>query len=164
MPHTPRSRIVSLAAGTAAATGIGMIPAHRLPHSVQIGYVVLPAAVGAGVIFAAVRRAASGTTEADEQAEAGDTTEAIEREPRRGGMPSAFEITFPLVAAGIIAGSGVASLRIDRGVEGLLRRRGVPAPRVVMGLASGALSLAMAAFETRVPDQPEELTSPPSAR
>lgn len=151
MPHPPRSRIVSLATGTAVATGVGMIPLHRLPSAVQISYVVLPAAAGAGISLAALRRAGSRTTEDGEQ------------ETRRGVFPSAVRATLPLMVGGIIAGSSVASIWLDRGLEGLLRRRGVPAPRVAMGLASGALSLAMAALEPRDSDQPAEVTSAPSA-
>ncbi|WP_394214648.1 hypothetical protein [Brachybacterium vulturis] len=73
----------------------------------------------------------------------------------------------PVVVGGIIAGSDAASIWLDRGLEGLLRRRGVPAPRVVMGLAYGGLSLAVAALDSRDPQepaQPAEPTSPPSAR
>ena len=137
MPRTPQSRIVSLAAGTAATTGIGMIPLHRLPRTVKISYIVLPAAFVAGVTLAAQRRAASRITNTAPDA------------PRRGALRRASFAALPLVAGGIMAGTSAASIWIDRGVEGLLRRRGVPAPRVAMGLASGALSLAMAALESK---------------
>lgn len=57
--------------------------------------------------------------------------------------------TLPLAVGGIIAGSSVLSLWMDRGIEEFLHRRGVPAPRLAMALASGALSLAMGIAEER---------------
>src|SRR5699024_9896656 len=42
VPPTPRSRVVSLTAGTAAGAGLGMIPLPRLPGAVRGGYVLLP--------------------------------------------------------------------------------------------------------------------------
>lgn len=149
MPHTPRSRIVSLAAGTALSTGIGMIPMHRLPRTVQIAYIVLPAAAGAGVTAVAQRRALA-------RAEESGADPSRRRKRRR------VTLVAPVVAGGIMAGSTAASIRIDRGVEELLRRRGVAAPRLVMGLASGALTLAVDILGDRS-SGPEELTSPPSA-
>lgn len=152
VPHTPPSRIISLVAGTAVVTGVGMIPLHRLPRTVRISYIVLPAAFGAGATLAAQRRAISRRRESESDA------------PRRGTLQRATFTAVPFVVSGIIAGSGAASIILDRGLENLLRRRGVPAPRVAMGLASGALSLAMTALEDRLPEPTEELTSPPSAR
>lgn len=128
-----------------------MIPLHRLPAAVQMSYVVLPAAAGAGITLAALRRAGAPSSE-----DGG-------KEPRRGVLPSVMRATLPLMVGGIIAGSAGASIWLDRGLEGLLRRQGVPAPRVAMGLASGALNLAMGVLEPRDSDQPERLTSPPSA-
>ena len=49
MPQSQRSRILSLAVGTAAASGLGMIPVHRLPRPVRAGYVALPAVLTTGV-------------------------------------------------------------------------------------------------------------------
>ena len=130
MSRTPQSRILSLASSAAFATGLGMIPLHRLPRPVKTGYIALPAVLGAGAAVAALCRRDPGAREAGHDA------------PRRN-RSTALLATLPLAVGGIIAGSGVVSIWIDRGVEGFLRRRGVPAPRVAMGLASGALALTM---------------------
>ncbi|QNN83406.1 hypothetical protein H3H54_07910 [Brachybacterium sp. Z12] len=54
-----------------------------------------------------------------------------------------------------MAGSAVAGIRLDRGIEDLLRRRGVRAPRVWMGLASGALTLMVTVLDERAPEPSE---------
>src|SRR5699024_9229912 len=56
VPRTPRSRILSLTAGTAASAGLGMIPMHRLPRTVQGAYVLLPAALTTGLLLRALLR------------------------------------------------------------------------------------------------------------
>lgn len=147
--HTSLSRLVPLAAGTAVSTGIGMIPVHRLPRTVQIAYIVLPAAVGAGVTAVALRRALSRVEESG-------------ADPARRRRRRRVTLVGPVVVGGIIAGSTAASIRIDRSVEELLRRRGVPAPRLVMGLASGALTLAVEVLGDRRSGS-EELTSAQNA-
>lgn len=53
---------------------------------------------------------------------------------------------------GFTAGSGAASIAVDRGIETLLRRRGVPAPQLWMGVTSGALLLALNVLEGRAPE------------
>ena len=58
-----------------------------------------------------------------------------------------------------MAGSAVAGIRLDRGIEDLLRRRGVRAPRVWMGLASGALALMVTVLDERAPE-PSEVDDP----
>src|SRR5699024_12587365 len=50
-----------------------------------------------------------------------------------------------------LAGATYAGIQIDRAIENALRRRKVPAPRLVMALASGALSLGMDLLEDRGP-------------
>lgn len=159
MSRPPQSQIISLAANAVLATGVGMIPLHRLPYAVRAVYVVLPAAAGAGFVLAALRRVPS------RPAEEGSAPEA----PRRTRRRQVTRAALPLVVAGLTAGAGAASLVIDRGIENSLRRRGVPAPRVAMGLASGALSLVMDVLSDRgagPEPSPEgaEATSPPSAR
>src|SRR5699024_11734065 len=69
----------------------------------------------------------------------------------RGGLrlPTAQEAALSLAFGGLVAGVGAGSIALDRGVENVLRRRGVRAPRVWMGLASGALTLALAMVDER---------------
>lgn len=159
MSRTPQSRIIPRTTRAALSTGLGMIPLHRLPYAVRAVYVVLPAAAGAGVVLAALRRMPS------RPAVEGSVPEAARRRRRRQVTRAAL----PIVVGGLTAGAGAASIVIDRGIENSLRRRGVPAPRVAMGLASGALSLAMDVVSDRGegPDSAQEGTEPtslPSAR
>src|SRR5699024_9058953 len=136
VPPTPRSRLVSLTAGTAASAGLGMIPLHRLPRAVRGGYVLLPAALTTGIMLRALYRR--------------EDTDAAAQEPTRpvarGGLrlPTAQEAALSLAFGGLVAGVGAGSIALDRGVANVLRRRGVRAPRVWMGLASRALTLALA--------------------
>ena len=143
MPQTTASRILSHTVGLAASTGVGMIPLHRLPHAVRTGYIVLPAAFTAGVVLVALQRGVPGA--------------AAERSTAAPGwrVPSLREGAFSLALGGIVAGSAVAGIRLDRGIEDLLRRRGVRAPRVWMGLASGALTLMVTVLDERAPEPSE---------
>lgn len=141
MSRTPQRRIISLTTGTVMATGLGMIPLHRLPRAVKTGYIVLPAALGAGAMLIALRRHDSQPLDSDGAA-------SFAASSSRSRSP-AVHATLPLAVGGIIAGSSVLSLWMDRGIEEFLHRRGVPAPRLAMALASGALSLAMGIAEER---------------
>ena len=141
MSRTPQQRISSLTTGTVMATGLGMIPLHRLPRAVKTGYIVLPAALGAGAMLIALRRHDSQPLDSDGAA-------SFAASSSRSRSP-AVHATLPLAVGGIIAGSSVLSLWMDRGIEEFLHRRGVPAPRLAMALASGALSLAMGIAEER---------------
>ena len=141
MSRTPQQRIISLTTGTVMATGLGMIPLHRLPRAVKTGYIVLPAALGAGAMLIALRRHDSQPLDSDGAA-------SFAASFSRSRSP-AVHATLPLAVGGIIAGSSVLSLWMDRGIEDFLHRRGVPAPRLAMALASGALSLAMGIAEER---------------
>ena len=141
MSRTPQQRIISLTTGTVMATGLGMIPLHRLPRAVKTGYIVLPAALGAGAMLIALRRHDSQPLDSDGAASFAASF-SCSRSP-------AVHATLPLAVGGIIAGSSVLSLWMDRGIEEFLHRRGVPAPRLAMALASGALSLAMGIAEER---------------
>lgn len=123
------------------ATGLGMIPLHRLPRAVKTGYIVLPAALGAGAMLIALRRHDSQPLDSDGAA-------SFAASSSRSRSP-AVHATLPLAVGGIIAGSSVLSLWMDRAIEEFLHRRGVPAPRLAMALASGALSLAMGIAEER---------------
>ncbi|MDN5900369.1 MAG: hypothetical protein L0H74_09910 [Brachybacterium sp.] len=139
MPRTTASRIIPHAVGTAASIGLGMIPLHRLPRAVRTGYVVLPAALTTGAALIALQR--------------GAVRPASDRSTPVPGWrrPSLSEGALSLGLGGIAAGSAVAGLRLDRGAEALLRRHGVPAPRVWMGLAAGALTATLAVIEERAP-------------
>lgn len=141
MSRTPQQRIISLTTGTVMATGLGMIPLHRLPRAVKTGYIVLPAALGAGAMLIALRRHDSQPLDSDGAA-------SFAASSSRSRSP-AVHATLPLAVGGIIAGSSVLSLWMDRGIEEFLHRRGVPAPRLAMALASGALSLAIGIAEER---------------
>lgn len=171
MSRTPPPRTISRATGAALTAGFGMIPLHRLPPAVRTAYVVLPAAFTTGVVLAALRRAASRVAHTAPEADAS----------RRASRRTVVRVALPVVVGGLTAGAGAASIVIDRGIENALRRHGMPAPRIVMGLGAGALSLALDVLADRggdegsdeggaVPEggaEPEggaAPTSPPSAR
>ena len=68
--------------------------------------------------------------------------------------PTARQAVGPALV-GILAGAGtfgvvVASVAIDRRLEAVLVRRGVPRPRLALGIASGVVSFAMDRLESRV--------------
>lgn len=156
MPRTPQSRIIPLVGSAALSTAVGMIPLHRLPRPVRTAYVVLPAAAGAGVVLAALRRTPSGSaqTRGEPGADREDSRRPDSRHrdaPRRDARRRITRAALPLLVGGLIAGAGAASIRVDRGIENALRRRDVPAPRLVMGLASGALSVGMDVLSSRAP-------------
>ncbi|MFJ6042775.1 MULTISPECIES: hypothetical protein [Brachybacterium] len=136
MPQSQRSRILSLAVGTAAASGLGMIPVHRLPRPVRAGYVALPAVLTTGVSLLAQQ---------------GRPDPSADDDPSAHGLrpPTVPETAISLALGGLMVGAGVAGLRLDGGAENFLRRRGVPAPRLWLGLATGAVTLASALFDER---------------
>ena len=173
MPQPQRSRIVPLAVGTAAASGLGMIPVHRLPRPVRAGYVLLPAVLTTGVSLLAMQGRGSSPDEGDEPrprtdeasgARAGEAPLArtdgasdarADEEPGPRGLraPTLPEAGICLALSALIAGAGAAGLRLDRGAEGFLRRRGVPAPRLWIGLATGAVTLASTLLDERAPER-----------
>ena len=166
MARTLKSRMIPLVGSAAASTAVGMIPLHRLPQPVRTAYVVLPAAVAGGVGLAALRRSRSGSAaaEAPPEPQPEPGPDASRRAVRRRVATGAL----PLVVAGLTAGVGAGSIVVDRGIENALRRRGVPAPRLMMGLASGALSLGIDLLTEHSEDdapaeEGTEATSPPSA-
>ena len=133
-----RIRILSLAVGTAAASGLGMIPVHRLPRPVRAGYVLLPAVLSTGVSLLAQQ---------------GCLDPSGDDDPILHGLrpPTVPEAALSLALGGLMVWAGVAGLRLDRGAEGFLRRREVPAPRLWIGLATGAVTLASTLLDTREP-------------
>ena len=74
--------------------------------------------------------------------------------------PTLSEAALATALGGLVAGAGAASLGLDRAIEGVLRRRGVPAPRLWMGLASGALTLALTVLDERAPAPSETAEDP----
>lgn len=140
MSQSTVSRALPQVLGAAATIGLGMIPLHRLPRAVKTGYIVLPAAFVAGTVLFALQRGAPRTAEQGEEA------------PPALRAPTAREGAISLALGGFTAGAGAAGIAVDRGIEGLLRRRGVPAPRVWMGISSGALMLALNGLEDRAPE------------
>lgn len=154
MPKPSRSRILSHAAGIAATIGVGMIPLHRLPRPVQTGYVVLPAAFTSAFVLLALQRAAPRPAEVEGDGEGENKREG--GSSSGPGMRTLRGSALSLALGGAVAGVGAASICLDRGIENLLRRRGVPAPRVMMGLASGTLMLGMNVLEARASSSSED--------
>ena len=144
------SRILTDAASTTVTIGVGMIPLHRLPRPVQTGYIVLPAAFTSAFMLLAFQHHASRSSAAR------DAGRSTGEPPRGSSMSTASTYALLLACGGAVAGVGAASIRLDRGIENLLRRRGVPAPRVMMGLASGVLMLAVNALGKHVPSSSED--------
>jgi hypothetical protein len=165
VPQPQRSRIVPLAVGTAAASGLGMIPVHRLPRPVRAGYVLLPAVLTTGVSLLAMQGRGNSPDEGGEPRlrvdevplartdEASDARADEEPGPRGLRAPTLPEAGICLALSALIAGAGAAGLRLDRGAEGFLRRRGVPAPRLWIGLATGAVTLASTLLDERAPER-----------
>ncbi|APX31707.1 hypothetical protein BH708_02080 [Brachybacterium sp. P6-10-X1] len=151
MPAAPRDTIFPLVIGGAASTALGMIPLHRLPHPVQIGYVVLPAAFAAAVTYAAQRTRdrrqpgeapapppAAAPVPAAEDARASDV-ESCDARPWVG------RLGLSLGVGAVVAGAGAGGIWIDHRVENVLRSLAVPAPRLVMGIAGGIITTVLAA-------------------
>lgn len=143
MTPPQRTRILSLTVGTAVATGLGMIPVHRLPRPVRTGYVLLPAMLTTGVSLLAAQGRLDPT--GDDQPRA-----------HRLRPPTVPETAISLAVGGLMAGAGVAGLRLDRGAEHFLRRRGVPASRVWLGLATGVVTLATTLLDRPDADDQEQ--------
>ncbi|WP_193104450.1 hypothetical protein [Brachybacterium sp. FME24] len=161
-----RDQILPLAVGTVAAAALGTIPLHRLPRPLQIGYVVAPATLTAIVTHVAQGArdprhrgdtdADSLTTEPAESAQetAPVTGTVVADEPAgtadevEAPISTSWRLGLSLGLGALVAGAGVAGIWIDHRVEDALRSRGVPAPRLVMGLGTGVLTAAFAALDT----------------
>lgn len=150
----PPPSLLSHAADLALSVGIGMIPLHRLPRPVQAGYIVLPGAFTSAVLLLAQQRTAPRTAprSAVIAGESGGDDESS-RGPRR---PTARECALSLAGGGAVAGIGAASISLDHAFENLLRRRGVPAPRLTMGLTYGALLQGVSGLANRAPSSTAE--------
>ncbi|MDN5600865.1 MAG: hypothetical protein ACTHV2_05775 [Brachybacterium sp.] len=141
----PPPSLLSHAADLALSVGIGMIPLHRLPRPVQTGYVVLPGAFTSAILLLAQQRTAPRSAVIERE---GGGSDEPSRGPRR---PTARECALSLAGGGAVAGIGAASISLDHAFENLLRRRGVPAPRLTMGLTYGALLQAAGVLAHRAP-------------
>lgn len=152
---------------TAATIGLGIIPMHRLPRAVQVGTVLAPGVLTTGILLTAQRRAVA---EARAEAEAADaalgadpvsegdaiapTDGATEKASAGKRWVSMLVLSGAMGAA--LAGASFAGIRIDRAIENALRRHDVRAPRLVMGLAGGVLSLGMDVLEARASSGTED--------
>ena len=123
-------RLLAVVAGGATAAALGAIPISRMPRAVRIGYVLAPAALATIVTYVAQR---------SNDPDTGDTSPT--------DSSTAMQIGLSLTFGGLIAGAGAAAICLDRAVETALRARNVPAPRLVIGLVSGVLTVALTAAE-----------------
>lgn len=127
MPSSTENRALPLVMTGLTAGALGTIPLSRLPRAVRTGYVLIPAALTTAATYGALRSAQQDGPQRTRAAAAGWS-----------------------VALGGLAGcAGAAGLRADRAIENALTAIHVPAPRLVMGLASGAVMTALSALELR---------------
>lgn len=171
MPAARRPTILAHVVGGAAAAALGSIPLHRLPRPVQVCYVAVPAALAGLVIYVGQGPGSGGEPVAPETSEPADSGPE-EPSARRAAEPGAAEGAAPVVdeageallepggpaserfriglalgLGGLTAAAGAAGIWVDRRVEGALRSRGVPVPRLVMGAATGLVSVGLAALD-----------------
>lgn len=177
-----RDQILPLTVGGVAAAALGTIPLHRLPRPVRIAYVV-----GPGALTAILTYAAQGRSDGPQASEAGATPLVVEAaetaphtqldtatagetaagdEPAGSGLSTGeteastsqgFRLVLSLGLGALVAGAGATGLWMDHRVEDALRSRGVPAPRLVMGLATGVITVVITAFDA---DETEHATHP----
>lgn len=142
MNSTHPTRAQSLALTGLLSSALGTIPLSRLPRPLQVGYVVLPGALTAGATYLALRSAKGGGQQRTRAHSAG----------------------WSVGLGGLAVGAGAAGLWMDRAIENALRRRGVPFPRLAMGIATGGVMTALTALEPEGRDHPavSETTSEPA--
>ncbi|GAA1486058.1 hypothetical protein [Brachybacterium fresconis] len=159
MPAARRDQILPLAVGGAAAAALGMVPLHRLPRPVQVAYVLVPAVLTATITYAAEGarspRQVDGTAttplaqapaRTPASASAAEDAQPTDGESSRS-QPWFARFGLSVGLGAVVAGGGVAAIRIDHRVENALRSRGVPSPRLVIGLATGVLTVASVAID-----------------
>lgn len=176
-----QDQILPLAVGGVAAAALGTIPLHRLPRPVRIAYVVIP-----GVLTAVLTHAAFGEPHQPQASETGAarlTAGLAETAPEMGqeaatvgetaaaGEPAGtahedeaptspgFRLVLSLGLGALIAGAGAVAIWVDHRVEEALRSRRVPAPRLLMGLGTGVITVVITTFDT---DETEHATHPGS--
>ena len=59
-----------------------------------------------------------------------------------------FRLVLSLGLGSLLVGAGAAAIWVDHRIEDALRSRGVPAPRLIMGLATGLITVAITASDT----------------
>ncbi|MGP9682238.1 MULTISPECIES: hypothetical protein [unclassified Brachybacterium] len=182
--RAPRqTQILPLAVGGVAAAALGTIPLHRLPRPLRIAYCVIPGALTAVLTHVAYGAsdqpaasaagtapfAAEGAGEGEDAATVGETAGVRETVgvgepagPTRGdedgdGEPASqsFRLVLSLGLGVLIAGASAAGIWMDHRIEDALRSRGVPAPRLLMGLGTGLITVAITASDT---DETEHAT------
>ncbi|MGP4915505.1 hypothetical protein ACTXJ9_07350 [Brachybacterium tyrofermentans] len=177
--RAPRQdQILPLAVGGVAAAALGTVPLHRLPRPLRTAYVVIPGALTAVLTYAALGQpgqqpardagpspltAAAEETEKEaatvgETAGADDPAGSVDVDEFADAIQKSegFRLLLSLGIGSLIAGAGAAAIWVDHRVEDALRSRGVPAPRLIMGLATGAINVAISAFEVDEVDETEK--------
>lgn len=96
-----------------------------MPRTLRGAYVLVPAVLAGGATFFALRSSSPDTG------------------PRR----QAIAIGGSLALASVVMAAGAAGLSIDRALEQYLRRRGVPVPRLMMGVGTGVLMTVLTAVD-----------------
>lgn len=152
MPAARRDQILPLAVGGAAAAALGTVPLHRLPRPVRVGYVVVPAACTAAILYIAQGKRGSRTEDEETSSAPADAT-TIEEDAQTAAdeiaprLPWIGRLGLSLGLGTAVAGAGAAGIWIDHRVEDVLRSRRIPAPRLAMGIASGILTVVLAAVD-----------------
>ena len=173
-----QDQILPLAVGGVAAAALGTVPLHRLPRPLRTAYVVIPGALTAVLTYAAFGKpgqppardagpaplTAAAVETRDEAETVGETAGAgdpagyaheneNENEDEGAGedeVPTSqgFRLVLSLGLGSLLVGAGAAAICVDHRVEDALRSRGVPAPRLIMGLATGLITVAITASDT----------------
>lgn len=125
---SPTARTAAISVATALGSAV---PLWRAPRAVRGALVAGSGLLTGGAAFVSLR-----------------TPEEIEADRQALSVPAAAGagVAFGALAAGAV----VAGLAVDREVERFLLRRGVGRPRLVMGVAAGALHWAIEGLERRV--------------
>lgn len=162
MTRTRRSRPRDLAVQAVASAALGTLPLHRAPRPLRAAMVWGPAVLTAGVMARALLRGPANCGPADTDAVADGRRAAAEGAPATdlaedreawSRPPLAMVVLMPLAFGGLVGAASAAGIRADRWVEETLRRHGAPAPRLIIGAASGVLVTGLTLLEERVEDR-----------
>lgn len=166
MTRTRRSRPRDLAIQSVASAALGTLPLHRAPRPLRAAMVWGPAVLTAGVMARALLRGPAEPRPVDADVDADGDADA--RRPEAEGVPAtdpaeeveawtrpplAMVVLMPLAFGGLVGAASAAGIRADRWVEETLRRNGAPAPRLIIGAASGVLVTGLTLLEERVEDR-----------
>lgn len=161
MTRNRRSRPRDLAVQAVASAALGTLPLHRAPRPLRAAMVWGPAVLTAGVMARALLRGPAETGPADTDVVADGRPVEAEADPATGAAeeleawtrpPLAMVVLMPLAFGGLVGAASAAGIRADRWVEETLRRRGAPAPRLIIGVLSGVLMTGLTLLEDRVED------------